>query len=247
MRVEPVSPFAALALHGLAHVPLTGIASLFDPAYVAWCAAEMPEHAREPLAADGPAIGAEADRTGVTMALQWLPRLHDSADAAARSANRDLDALDASDVADAVAARSLRVASPQAIEWLRADLALAADAFDAWHARREDALRRACADVAVALAVAPIALRPAVVRVAWSLGPRGRGFSDAVLVGAPAPWNAIDAATSAAIAIHEQAVVAAPGDHVTRERAAIASVSRALAGTALGDVHARWISGLVIP
>jgi hypothetical protein len=239
-RVRPVGSFAALTFHGLAHVPLAGVASLFEPAYVAWCAATMLPDAREPLAADGPGIGAEIDREGTALAVQWLPRIHVEIASFVNAATTDLAMLGAADEATALAA--LRTAPPVGIEWLRADLALAARAFDSWRASREPALREHADAVAAALVLAPVAVRPRLVRVSWSLGSRGRGFEDEVVVGAPAAWNGLDARAPAAVAIHEHAVVLARGDYAEREWSALRSVSRALEGTALEPAHAAWLA-----
>jgi len=239
-RVAPVTSFAALALHGLAHVPLRHVASLFEPDYVAWCAATLPAQARKPLAADGPAIGAEADAADAAMALQWLPRLHATTEAFARHALVDLASLTSTDDAEALAV--LQRAAPTSIEWLRADLALAANAFEIWRLTAEPALRDTCAAIAAALEKVPAAMRPTRVDVAWSLGAHGRGFADLVMVGAPAAWNAIDPDVSAVVALHEHAVVSARGDYLAREWTALRSVARALASTTLRDAHARWLA-----
>lgn len=244
MRVEPAPAFAALALHGMAHVPLARPASLFDPRYVAWCASALPREAREPLASDGPALGAEAMRGGADLAMQWLPRLHRDIAAFVRVARRDLAELTPADVDDARALLALTAPAPTAIEWLRADLALAAAAFAAWLPMAEAALGAACDDVRSALALVPAAQRPARVHLVWALGPRGRGFEDGVLVGAPAPWNDVDAPLAAVLALHEHAVVRAHGGYAEREWSALRSVARLLVGSPLAGAHARWLGGL---
>lgn len=246
MRVEPVDSFAELVFHGLAHVPMKGVGSLFDPRYVAWSRDTLPEAAREPLATDAPAIGAQVDLLDAGLALQWLPRLHPSLDAFARTARRELAELSEADGCDATALRSLRSVDPRAVEWLRADLLLASRPFGSAREVVGRELREACDAIEAALSLAPDAARPESVRVAWALGAHGRGFDDGIVVGACAPWNGLDAATPAAIAMHEHAVLRATGDHAQREWTALASVARALSDGphALWDAHTRWVASL---
>lgn len=246
MQVEPVGAFADLAFHGLAHVPLRGPESLHDPRYVAWCAATMDRDAREPLASDGPALGAQVDALGAGLAIQWLPRLHRDPESFARAGSLELAALGEHHGCDAIALRALRGVDPVAVEWLRADLLLSQRAFLRARAELDGLVRGVCAEITAVLATVRSLARPARVRVALALGSRGRGFQDGVIVGAPAPWNGLDAATPAVLALHEHAVVRASGDHTRREWTALTSVARALASEPepLRSAHARWVAAL---
>ncbi|MFO0681662.1 MAG: hypothetical protein U0234_06410 [Sandaracinus sp.] len=239
--VAPVPAFGALALHGLAHLPLAGVASLYDATYVGWARAALGVGAVEPLAEDAPRIAAEVNRAGAELTLSWLPRLHRDLDAALRVAAIDLADLGEPDVADPQALRVLRAIDPVGVEWLRADLALIARAFDA--ARKAHDLERACERLSRALELAPSALRPEVVRVDRALGRRGRAYSDAVWVGAP-DASERDAETIAVVALHEEAVRRAPGDHAHREWRALLTLARGLEGSALAPAHAAWLATL---
>jgi len=246
MRVEPVSTFADLAFHGLAHVPLRGPESLHDPRYVAGCAASMEPSAREPLASDGPAIGAHIDAVGAGLAIQWLPRLHRDAESFARSAPLELSELREDHGCDAHALGILQATDQVTVEWLRADLLLSQQAFLRARTELDGLVRAACAEIAALLGSVRSVARPDRVGVALALGSRGRGFGDGVVVGVPAPWNGLDAATPAVLALHEHAVVGATGDHTRREWTALTSVARGLVDAAgpLRIAHARWLASL---
>lgn len=239
--VAPVPPFGALVLHGLAHLPLAGVASLYDAAYVGWARVALGAGTVEPLAEDAPRIAAEVDRAGAGRTLSWLPRLHRDVDAALRVAAIDLAELDDADVADPHALRALRAIDPVGVEWLRADLALIARAFEA--TREERDLERACERLSRALELAPSALRPEVVRVDRALGRRGRAYSDGVWVGAP-DASERDAETIAVVALHEETVRRAPGDYAHREWRALRTLAVGLEGSGLAPAHAAWLATL---
>ena len=129
---------------------------------------------------------------------------------------------------------------------LRADLQLASASFAEAHRAIEREVRDACRAIEAALASAPAAVSPTVVRVSWALGVHGRGFDDGVIVGAHAAWNGLDAQTPAAVALHEHAVLLAAGDYARREWSALCSVARLLerGPDALRTAHARWVGAV---
>ncbi len=206
-----------------------------------WARLALGAHCVEPLCGDAPRIAAEVDRAGAGRTLSWLPRLHRDVDAALRVAAIDLAELDDADVADPHALRALRAIDPVGVEWLRADLALVARAFEATREARD--LERACERLAAALELAPSALRPEVVRVDRALGLRGRAYSDGVWVGAP-DASERDAETVAVVALHEEAVRRAPGDYAHREWRALRTLAVGLEGSALAPAHAAWLATL---
>ena len=237
--VAPAGDWAELCFHGLAHLPLPGVERLYEPRLIAACAG-WPERAREPLVTDAPAIAAMMAREGTAMRAQSMPLLHGDLGSFLRSGPRELMELGAGDAEPSIL--SIVRGSP-AIEWLRADLLLIAEAFDA--ARDRGALAAAAQEVSGHLAHrTDVAART---EVSWALGPRGRGFSDRVVVGAPAPWwcrDEVDRAIPAVLALHEHAVLRASGDYVSREWAALVQLARALEGDPLGPAHRRWLAGL---
>lgn len=237
--VAPASAWAELCFYGLAHLPLAGVERTYEPRLIAACAT-WPEAAREPLVSDGPAVAAMLEAEGAAMRAQSLPLLHRDLPTFLRSGARELTELSDSD-ADPVALATLR-GSP-AIEWLRADLWLVAEAFEA--ARDRAGLEAAADEVAGTLAHRRD--RPSCIEVSGALGPRGRGFPDRVVVGAPAGWwcrDAVDRAIPAVLALHEHAVLAARGDYVEREWSALVGLARSLTGDALADAHRRWVASL---
>lgn len=241
-EVVPAPAFGALALHGLAHLPFGGHASLFDARYVAWARETLGEACVEPLAEDAARIAAEVSRAGAGEALSWLPRLHREIDAALRVSDVDLAALDEARVDDAHALRALRAIDPVGVEWLRADLACAARPFERAFRADASALARACESVSSALASAPVALRPEKVFVARALGARGRAYADSVWVGVPS--EQVDASTVAVVALHEEAVRRGAGAYATREWGALGRLARGLTGSPLAPAHAAWLASL---
>jgi hypothetical protein len=190
-------------------------------------------------------------------------------DAFLRSASRDLEVLTERDVDDAALLDALRrfARAPDAggelVEILRADLALVARDYARRHVERVAPLARAAAGavepfLAEARALVP-SLAAARVELALALGSRGRALGGWILVGTPAPWNELDPAVPAVVAMHEAAVedaaelltraaAGAEERYVRSELAALARVARAMprATGALRDAHATWVEALAV-
>ncbi len=238
MRVQPASDYTALCFHGLAYVPLPGPERLDDARYRAHAAATLPAEAIEPLASDGPAIGAAFG--AASMAAQWLPVLHPSVRAFLATG-----ALETSDLreGDPSALAALQAHRCDALEWLRTDLLLIAEAY----VRGAPALDDEAAELSAAAAELAALPLPTAIAIAPSLGPRGRAYPNLIVVGAPQAWwcrDATDRAVPLVLAAHEHAVRTHRADHAIREWAALRSVAHALAGTALEAAHQRWIASL---
>ncbi len=243
--VTRASEFAELCFHALAHIPLQGPERLFDPRYVAFAERTLPLEAREPLAADAQAIGAELERTSTSGAVQWLPLLHADVASFTKTALSELKELGPVD-ADGTALAALQAVESRAIEWLRADLLLIAEAFVLTYHRTPQSVSN---ELEALLSTVPAPEKPARVELALALGPRGRAFTDVVIVGAPAAWwcmDEVDRAIPAVLALHEHAVLGAAGDYVDREWQALTSLARRIVGhdERLRAAHQRWLARL---
>ncbi|HWB81457.1 MAG TPA: hypothetical protein VG755_41130, partial [Nannocystaceae bacterium] len=85
------------------------------------------------------------------------------------------------------------------------------------------------------------------VEVAWALGPRGRGYPEHIVVGAPAAWHHAEAETTLVVALHEHHVRdRAVGDWAAREWSALRSLANAMidAPDWLQAAHADWLAVL---
>jgi hypothetical protein len=243
VEVRPSSTYEALAFHALAHLTLEAPRSLRDERYLAWSRASLPEAARWPLEADALALSRRIALDGAADAVQWLPLLHGSIDGLLATSQHELGsrALDAH--AEPMALGALRARLGDGVEWLRADVLLVARAFAA---AVDASLRvdpRSLDEVKGLLGAFAPADVPSRVVLDPSLGARGRAFPEVVFVGAPAPWNGLDARTPAVLALHEHAVRCATGSLEAREWSALVRVARRVGSTsALREAHAAWLA-----
>jgi len=238
VTVRPASDYAALCFHGLAHVPLLGPERLQDLRYQAHARRTLPAAAIEPLATDGPAIATALGDAAI--AAQWLPRLHPDIGSFLATSAVELSCLEGAHVPALAALRAHRC---DGLEWLRTDLLLIAEAFAA-HTPTLDVEARELEAYAKELAHLGL---PERFEIAPSLGPRGRAYPDAIIVGAPQPWwciDDIDRAIPLVLSIHEHAVRRAASDHVSSEWSALRSVARSLRSSPLAAPHQRWTASL---
>lgn len=237
MTVRATSDYAALCFHALAHLPLRGVERLHEPRYLAHARSTLPAAAIAPLAEDAPGIATALDAAGAALAAQWLPRLHPDVRSFLATS-----ALELAEVkGDGPALSALLAHRCDGLEWLRTDLLLIADAYAA-----PDLGPEARELEARARHLEPLGL-PETIELAASLGPRGRAYPDAIIVGAPHAWwcrDEIDRSIPLVLAIHEHAVRAAAADHVTREWSALRSVAQRLQRSPLAAPHQRWLEGL---
>ena len=245
------SPYRELCFHVLAHVPMAGAGSLFDRSYLAWVDEAEPPDQRAMAIADGRIIAQAlaGDRARDTVHL--LPELHDEFDGFMATRRRALADLKPTDVARPDVLTALQRADSPAFELLHAMLGLAADA----HAHRWDeaigpALDVAALDLAELCRDAGAIAEPLIeleVEVAWALGPRGRGYPEHIVVGAPAAWHHAEAETTLVVALHEHHVRdRAVGDWAAREWSALRSLAVAMidAPDWLQAAHADWLAAL---
>ncbi|MBX7191358.1 MAG: hypothetical protein K1X94_04845 [Sandaracinaceae bacterium] len=235
------SAYEALAFHALTHLSLAPPRSLRDERYRAWSRAALPELARSPLAEDALAISRRIEEEGCAAAVQWLPRLHRSIEALRATARLELTdgAMDAH--SDPVALRAMRARHGDGVEWLRADLLLAAGAFVEVHerVRVEPRVLTETREILASFAAPEV---PPIVVLDHALGAHGRAFPEVVYVGAPAAWNGLDAHMPAVLALHEHAVRRAQGSFEEREWSALVRVERLVEPEeALRRAHAAWL------
>ncbi|MGE0712774.1 MAG: hypothetical protein AB7N76_11325 [Planctomycetota bacterium] len=249
IALAPTDPCAALALHVLAHVPLAGPEDLYDLAWVqAWAARARPER-RAALAEEAAILAARWPLEPRAALLQGLPGLLGDLAALERLAPRSLRSLRADEVRDPALLRALQTLDEPLIELLWASLGLEAEAWAARWPELERELSAACAALdpwlREAASLAP-PLRAARVELAPSLGPRGRGFADRLIVGAALPWNDLTPPEPAVQAAHEALVRAEPAQWATSEWRALTGLSAALrtASPALRAAHTRWLARL---
>lgn len=248
------SDYTQLALHVLAHLPLSGPGRLLDPAYLAWSERALPESRL--LREDAPLIAALFDQAPDD-ALHALPELHRDIAELRATASLTLDALERSHVAAPGLLAALR-ATPVLGELARTALLLAAPAFarvyrEALIERCESGMRALAVHLDEARALLP-ALADARVELAWPLGAHGRAFSTRILVGVPGDFAGLPATTPAVLAMHEAAVrahdVDLPGSerYVRAEWAALIDVAGRMTGASpqLREAHARWLAALAL-
>ncbi|HEY4116616.1 MAG TPA: hypothetical protein VGM56_02120 [Byssovorax sp.] len=251
-----------VAAHLLAHVPvpasaprLARAASLWDARYVAWARATLPEATIGPIVRDAALLGALVGRGPGGHRLQAMLGLHDDAEGWARAARVDVGELARGWAADALVA--LADDARELVEVARADAGLVAWSYararDGAIAREIDEATAAVAGRLSELLEAVPAIAGARVMLSHPLGRCGRALPDAIVVGAPAAWNGLDADEAAVRVAHEVAVhlatgaLGAEGDE-TRwlgvEAAALDAVALRLAGTPFSRAHAAFTSGL---
>lgn len=242
LEVRASSAYEALAFHALAHLPLRPPRSLRDERYLAWSRASLPEAARVPLDQDAPAIAARIEADEAANAVQWLPRLHGSIEALLATAQHELSSRAIDPWSESMSLGALRARLGHGLEWLRADLLLSARAFAEMHGVTRVEVESLEA-VRGLLSVLPRTDVPTCVVLDRALGARGRAFPDVVFVGAPAPWNGLDARTPAVIALHEHAVRRGRGSFEQREWTALVRVARLLeVNEPMQRAHAMWLA-----
>jgi len=242
-RVRPSTTYEALAFHALAHLPLTLPRSLRDERYLAWAAASLPSAACTPLADDALAVSGRIEADGAADAVQWLPLLHSDVGQLLATGRLELPSPDVAPHCDATALAALRARHGDGVEWLRADLLLMAPAFARAHEDAPPIRAEHVAEVAALLSSLPDEDVPRSVVLEHALGARGRAFPQVVFVGAPAPWNGLDARTPAVLALHEHAVRRTQGTFEEREWSALVRVARLLAANEpLRRAHAEWLA-----
>ncbi len=251
MSPSVANDFTQLWLHVLAHVPLAGPGSTFDPRYVAWVAEHAPgEHLRV-LTADAAVLRRVWAEAPPSLALHGWPQLFDGIAGLQRVASRSLADISPDEVrAPDVLTAMQRERSP-AFELLHATLAVLAPSYQRWWSDAIEApLGRAADELRSAFASActwwpPLGSRP--VELAWALGPRGRGFASRLVVGAPADWHGGDPSLAVVLALHEQAVIdSGHATHAHAEWAALTGLAARMreASDGLRRAHARWLASL---
>lgn len=251
MPFAGTSPYRELCFHVLAHVPIAGAGALFDRRYLAWVDEAEPPDQRAMAIADGRIIaqGLASDRARDSVHL--LPELHDSFEAFMATRRRALADLHAADVTRPDVLAALQRADSPAFELLHAMLGLAADAHaQRWNDAIGHALDVAAEDLAQLCRDAGAIAQPLAeleVEVAWALGPRGRGYPEHIVVGAPAAWHDGEAETTLVLALHEHHVRdRAVGDWAAREWSGLRSLATAMidAPDWLQAAHAEWLATL---
>ncbi|MBX7082435.1 MAG: hypothetical protein K1X88_24730 [Nannocystaceae bacterium] len=248
--VVPCEPWRELALHVLAHVPLRDAGSLFDPAYLQWTAT-LGLH--EPTLHHDGAVIAGLVAHGPDAPIHRVPLLFAALSGFERVRARTLAELAPADVDDAALLATLQSAPHPGFEllWLGCALAL-----PRWRAVFDQTLAPSLQQAAAALrerlqSVAVPSLHATTVQLSSVLGPRGRGFPDAIVVGAPAPWHGGELDHVAMMVLHEHAVrdlAPADADWATAEFAALVCVADWLASgpAALAVAHRRWVDALAL-
>lgn len=251
VSVTPCDPWRELAFHVLAHVPLRGAGCLFDPAYHRWLTTIGLDDAA--LVDDGELVARTLAGANSPSSLHAWPLAFAELDRFRRTTTRALAELAPHELDAPVLAGARSPHERTALELLHAAAALALPGFEAaWRRHMAPALAPGCVALARWLTLPALRMHaPARVQLSSVLGPRGRGFDDAVVVGAPAPWHEHDLAHAAMMALHEAAVMRASGDHAARELAALAHLHATLRPLAAHDgvarvaaAHDRWLATL---
>lgn len=251
MEVQATDPFADLVLHVLAHIRAPGPLNLHDARYVEWAAARSPDLSRLKVQPDATLLASAWCEDDAELLRRWTDLHHDLA-GFMRTKDRAMAELQAEDVDDAELLAQLQGCSPLFIELFHAQLGQVAQAFAGLHAVHiAPAVTAACVAVAEhcasAMELAP-ALADARVELAWALGPRTRVSQRRIIVGAPAPWNGLDAAAVAVVVLHGEAVRRSDSrDSVMAQWSALLELADVIAresAPALREAHARWLAEL---
>ncbi len=246
MKLSVASDFTDLVFHVFAHIRLRGPGDLFEPAYMAWAQKALSPKLNAILSWDSKLL-LQLESHHLTP-LQSMADLHRSIMSFRKTTPKKMRGLHTTEVENAALLDALVQLHP-ASEVLHVTLGLVAAEFEAIH---RDLIRphtvQTLAPVAELLeALAPFVpgLRSFPIELVWPLGPRGRALPHRVLAGAPAPWNNIDPATTAVVALHEYAVhLGSANSYVRTEWAALLTNTMWMghAPEELQKAHQRWLA-----
>lgn len=218
----------------------------------------MPESAWELLVADAPLLARLLEPTPVAHAIALLAELFGSVDSMRSAARFSLSEVPRDRVRSARSLGALASIDPVPVEILRANLALAAPSFEQFH-RSTLALHgaRVLGAVNERLAALPPRIASLLgdqVELSTTLGARGRGFDDRVVVGNDAlPGQPIDPDPTLVLALHERIVqraserlagAASEARWEDVEAVALQVERRVLRDTSLEAAHSRWLHAL---
>lgn len=260
------NPAADLVFHALAFVPISELASpaaraasLEWPAYAAFAQANMPSDAWRPFVEDAALLSRLFEPMPVAHGIGWLAELFDSLSALERAAACSLVDLDIASVSSSDALRALASLASEPVEILRADLALAAPAFERGHASLlAPFLESFLVALNARLDIVSSSMRRELfddVVASVTLGPRGRGFPSRTYVGTTSLPGVVDLDVDSALvlALHEAAVKHAAralsdlGHASTWSEAEPIALELGLGwarGTPLEAAYRRWSSSL---
>ncbi|MCA9711956.1 MAG: hypothetical protein KDK70_39335 [Myxococcales bacterium] len=250
MALHVTDDFTDLVMHVLAHVRMGGAGRSFDARYVAWARERTPAREARWLHEAVEVLDRAWEHRAPAVVHGWPELLGSVADLRA-AATQALAELRASQVRDASLLAAVQREPRAELEVLHATLVLLAPWFQPWRAeavapRLHAAAQRVAPWLDEAARWLPT-LAEARVELAWALGERGRVHAARVVVGAPAPWNGLDARVPAVLAMHEQLVSEStqPG-YAAMEWEALTGLAARLHGadTPLAPVHARWLASL---
>ncbi len=252
MEVHATDPFADLALHVLAHIKAPGPFDLHDARYVEWTAARTPDLSRLKVQPDAALLSGAWSAEDAQLVLRCVDLHHDLA-GFVRTKERAVAELLPEDVDDPELLAQLQSCSPLFIELLHAQLGQVVQPFAGLLAVHvAPAVSAACPIVAEHLVraaeLAP-GLADARIELAWALGPRARVSARRILVGAPAPWNGLDAAEVAIVAMFGEAMRRLDtGDPILAQWSALLELADVLerdtAPLNLHDAHTRWLTAI---
>ena len=225
----PIRPDAAndachLIFHLLSQLDLESPASLRHHEYDSWAAVALPQSLQRAIAGFSEELNASVASEKAWSKVHVAGCLYD-----------DLDAIER-DVAvsecGAQARRVLERSAPGTLGLLRRAIASLSEAFGDFHESEvAPAVEAARAEVAPWLLMAETllpGLRERRIELVWSLGPRGRGFSNRIYVGSPAAWHELAPQVPCVLALHEHCVALTKGTL----RSSTRESSRAVRGSA---------------
>ena len=219
----------------------------------------MPEAAFGPFVECAPLFSRLCESVEVAHGIFWLAELFDDIDSLLAHAHATIREIDPASVGSLDALRALQALPLEPVEIMRADLALAAEAFRDAHAsllfphsqKILEALS-ACLDETTTFAGRGVIEATC---FATTLGPRGRGFPSRTFVGTSSlPGDVpLDTDSALVLAAHEASVHAASralssaGLHPTWsvvEPVALAAARDWLSTTPLAAAHRAWAASL---
>jgi hypothetical protein len=254
-RLVPAKSWPDLLFHVLAHVAGTAAlaSSVYDPAYVRFVERSLGSAHERPLGEDADVLGRVLGSHEALARVQLLAWLFDTVEQASASAEADLGALAASDVAEPSLRAPLAAEGPS-VELLRCAAELERGAFERLPQALCDRamLGRALGD---AVRIAP-GLRGTRIMPVRSLRLRGRVRGADIWVGAPCAdpgpdrhhviWQASHEATVREVGLVLQAGAMALDERAV-EAVAVVVLGQRAAETGLGAEHARWLAHFASP